>query len=57
MSNSENTLPHWDMSVVYPGLASAEFEAGFRCFQRVTGSGSRANAAFVWLGEYIEGKR
>jgi oligoendopeptidase F len=24
------TLPHWDMSVVYPGLDSPEFEEGFR---------------------------
>jgi hypothetical protein len=30
MGESENALPHWDMSVVYPGLASAEFEEGFR---------------------------
>ena len=22
-------LPHWDMSVVYPGLESSEFQAGF----------------------------
>jgi pepF/M3 family oligoendopeptidase len=25
-----NTLPHWDMSMVYPGLESAEFERGLR---------------------------
>lgn len=30
MSKSESALPHWDMSVVYPGLASAEFENGFQ---------------------------
>ncbi len=24
------TLPHWDMTVVYPGLESPEFEQGFR---------------------------
>jgi oligoendopeptidase F len=27
---SEQTLPHWDMSVVYPGLDSPEFETGFQ---------------------------
>ncbi len=26
------TLPHWDMSVVYPGLASPEFDQGFAHF-------------------------
>jgi oligoendopeptidase F len=25
-----NTLPHWDMTVVYPSLESKEFEAGFQ---------------------------
>ena len=25
-----NTLPHWDMTVVYPSLESNEFEAGFQ---------------------------
>jgi len=31
------TLPHWDMSVVYPGLASPEFDQGFARFtQQVT---------------------
>lgn len=25
-----NTLPHWDMTVVYPGLESKEFQAGFQ---------------------------
>ncbi len=29
MNNDENKLPRWDMSVVFPGLESAEFEAGF----------------------------
>jgi oligoendopeptidase F len=28
MANS--TLPYWDMTVIYPNLESAEFEAGFR---------------------------
>jgi oligoendopeptidase F len=27
---TNTTLPHWDMTVVYPGLESAEFEQGFR---------------------------
>lgn len=26
---TERELPHWDMTVVYPGLASQEFEQGF----------------------------
>jgi pepF/M3 family oligoendopeptidase len=26
---SENTLPHWDFSVIYPGLDCPQFEAGF----------------------------
>ena len=30
MGLSTETLPHWDMSVVYPGLDSPEFEEGFR---------------------------
>jgi pepF/M3 family oligoendopeptidase len=30
MSNENGQLPHWDMSVVYPGLDSPEFEAGFQ---------------------------
>jgi oligoendopeptidase F len=30
MSESEDTLPHWDLSFVYPSLTSAEFEEGFR---------------------------
>lgn len=29
-STANDKLPHWDMSVVYPGLDSSEFEAGFR---------------------------
>jgi len=28
MTQSTNTLPHWDMTVVYPGLDSPEFEQG-----------------------------
>ncbi len=28
-----STLPHWDMTVVYPGLDSAEFAEGFRAVQ------------------------
>jgi oligoendopeptidase F len=28
------TLPHWDMSVVYPGLDSPEFDQGFAGFAR-----------------------
>ncbi len=28
-ANATEKLPHWDMTVVYPGLDSAEFEAGF----------------------------
>ncbi|MBI5035296.1 MAG: M3 family oligoendopeptidase [Chloroflexi bacterium] len=27
---TENKLPHWDMSVVYPSLESKEFQAGFQ---------------------------
>ena len=27
---THTTLPHWDMTVVYPGLDSPEFEQGFR---------------------------
>lgn len=30
MSNDKSNLPHWDMSVLYPGLNSAEFEQGFQ---------------------------
>lgn len=32
VATAENTkaLPHWDMTVVYPGLESAEFDRGFR---------------------------
>jgi len=30
MSEPQNTLPRWDMSVVYPGLESVEFETGFQ---------------------------
>ncbi|HUW10334.1 MAG TPA: oligoendopeptidase F, partial [Anaerolineae bacterium] len=30
MSESQITLPRWDMSVVYPGLESVEFETGFQ---------------------------
>ncbi|MFQ5796450.1 MAG: M3 family oligoendopeptidase [Candidatus Bipolaricaulia bacterium] len=37
MSSSESTLPHWDMSVVYPGLESAEFEEDFRSVVRSIG--------------------
>src|SRR5712691_9419491 len=29
MSTVSSTLPHWDMSVVYPGLESQEFAHGF----------------------------
>ncbi len=29
MATSTN-LPHWDMTVIYPGLASPEFAAGFQ---------------------------
>ncbi|HZS78560.1 MAG TPA: M3 family oligoendopeptidase [Ktedonobacteraceae bacterium] len=29
MSNTTTALPHWDMSVVYPGLESPEFASGF----------------------------
>jgi pepF/M3 family oligoendopeptidase len=29
MSKLENTLPHWDLSAVYPGIKSAEFAKGF----------------------------
>src|SRR5262245_61544653 len=27
---ANNALPHWDMTVVYPSLESAEFEQGFQ---------------------------
>ncbi len=30
MSVAERTLPHWDMTVVYPSLESDEFQSGFR---------------------------
>jgi pepF/M3 family oligoendopeptidase len=30
MSNENGQLPHWDMTVVYPGLDSPEFEAGLQ---------------------------
>lgn len=30
MSNANGQLPHWDMSAIYPGLDSPEFEAGFQ---------------------------
>jgi pepF/M3 family oligoendopeptidase len=30
MSQLKNELPHWDFSTVFPGLESAEFEAGFQ---------------------------
>lgn len=29
-AHTAEVLPHWDMSVVYPGLESPEFEAGFQ---------------------------
>lgn len=28
-ANTNGTLPHWDMSVIYPGLDSPEFSTGF----------------------------
>jgi len=31
---AKTALPHWDMSVVYPGLDSPEFERDFRAFVR-----------------------
>ncbi|MFQ5399920.1 MAG: M3 family oligoendopeptidase [Anaerolineae bacterium] len=30
MSQERGNLPHWDLSVVYPGLESAEFKTGFQ---------------------------
>jgi pepF/M3 family oligoendopeptidase len=37
MSSSAQTLPHWDMTVIYPSLTSSEFAAGFQSFaQSVT---------------------
>ena len=30
MSQVKSNLPHWDFSTVFPGLESAEFEAGFQ---------------------------
>ncbi|HEY0736015.1 MAG TPA: M3 family oligoendopeptidase [Herpetosiphonaceae bacterium] len=30
MSSSAQTLPHWDMSVIYPSLTSPEFAEGFQ---------------------------
>src|SRR5229473_6708911 len=30
--STTQTLPHWDMSVVYPGLDSPEFDQGFAHF-------------------------
>src|SRR3954452_25148791 len=32
MALSELTLPHWDMTVLYPGLDSPEFRTGFQAF-------------------------
>ncbi len=29
MSDKNGKLPHWDMTAVYPGLDSPEFEASF----------------------------
>jgi oligoendopeptidase F len=29
VASTESTLPHWDMSVVFPGIDSPEFEQGF----------------------------
>ncbi|MFQ5946184.1 MAG: oligoendopeptidase F, partial [Anaerolineae bacterium] len=29
MTSSNNELPHWDLTVVYPGLDSPEFRSGF----------------------------
>src|SRR5919201_2836358 len=30
MTSTTSALPHWDMTVVYPGLESPEFERGFQ---------------------------
>ncbi len=30
MTSTSTTLPQWDMTMVYPGLSSPEFEGGFR---------------------------
>ncbi len=30
MTSETSALPHWDMTVIYPGLESPEFAAGFR---------------------------
>ncbi len=32
MAISQLSLPHWDMTVLYPGLDSPEFRAGFQAF-------------------------
>jgi pepF/M3 family oligoendopeptidase len=32
MAEAVSTLPHWDMTVVYPGLDSPEFKQGFQAF-------------------------
>src|SRR5437660_1187618 len=34
---STKTLPHWDMTVVYPGLDSPEFDQGFASFTQHVG--------------------
>ena len=45
MSNQPTALPHWDMSVVYPGLDSPEFAADFAAAQADV-----AAAAADWAG-------
>lgn len=34
--STTQTLPHWDMTVIYPGLASPEFDQGFANFTQQT---------------------
>ena len=37
MAQAAKALPHWDMTVVYPGLESAEFEQGFNAVAQAIG--------------------
>ncbi|HEX9074991.1 MAG TPA: oligoendopeptidase F, partial [Anaerolineae bacterium] len=46
-SSKEQSLPHWDMTVVYPSLESPEFQSAF---QSVTGSIDRLTQLFQERG-------
>ncbi|HET9980504.1 MAG TPA: M3 family oligoendopeptidase [Ktedonobacterales bacterium] len=51
MATTSTNLPHWDMTVIYPGLDSPEFATGFQ-----TVTGDIANLATLFDEEHI-GKR